>query len=248
MKNKTNIDSQIFDPLPKVGKRFVRRIRKLKKLAAVIAQTELSLALKIAAFALHRQIVIRPRIRLSIILILSLALTFLASSKLAYFLKQKESSIKINGQAVLVADKREEAIPPVSAEMDEQIFSVRSPFEVERPVDHGYISQGYSSYHRGSDIATDYDSPIHPLGPGTVEFAGSLLDGRGNVVIIDHGDGLKSLYAHMNKIYAGVGNKVDKKAVLGTVGLTGRTTGPHVHLEVYDQGVATDPSSVLPQQ
>ena len=79
-----------------------------------------------------------------------------------------------------------------------------------------------------------------------IEFAGRVFDGKGNIVVIDHGDGLKSLYAHMGKIEVGVGNTVDTKTAIGTVGLTGHTTGPHVHLEIYDHDVAVNPASVLP--
>ena len=89
-------------------------------------------------------------------------------------------------------------------------------------------------------------SPIHPLGSGIVEFAGKLVDGKGNVVIVDHGDGLKSLYAHMGRIDVGVGNMVNSSMTIGTVGLTGHTTGPHVHLEIYDNSLMIDPASVLP--
>ncbi len=65
-------------------------------------------------------------------------------------------------------------------------------------------------------------------------------------MIVDHGDGLKSLYAHMNRIDVGVGNMVNASMIIGTVGLTGRTTGPHVHIEIIDNGIQVDPASVLP--
>src|SRR3990172_6140731 len=111
---------------------------------------------------------------------------------------------------------------------------------------NGHLTQGYRAYHPAYDIATALGSPIRPLGAGRVEFAGSVTGGKGNIVIVDHGDGLKSLYAHMGNIHVGVGNEVNPETPLGTVGMTGRTTGPHVHLEIYDKGVAVNPSSILP--
>ena len=74
-----------------------------------------------------------------------------------------------------------------------------------------------------------------------------VTGGKGNIVIVDHGDGLKSLYAHMGNIYVSVGNEVNPETPLGTVGMTGRTTGPHVHLEIYDKDVAVNPGSILPE-
>ena len=109
----------------------------------------------------------------------------------------------------------------------------------------GHISQGFRNYHRALDITSPLGTPIKPVGAGVVEFAGFTKDGKGNIVIVDHGDGLKTLYAHMGKIYVGVGNQVTTEDVLGTVGLTGRTTGPHVHFEVYDRGFAVNPQNLL---
>ena len=66
------------------------------------------------------------------------------------------------------------------------------------------------------------------------------------MVVVDHGEGLKSLYAHMGQIQVGVGNEVNSDTVLGKVGLTGRTTGAHVHVELYDNNIAVDPAKILP--
>src|SRR3989338_6115600 len=76
------------------------------------------------------------------------------------------------------------------------------------------------------------------LGRGQVEYTGYMVDGHGYTVVVDHGDGLKSLYAHMGKINVGTGNEVDSSTSVGSVGLTGRTTGAHLHLEINDNGIA----------
>lgn len=227
-------------------KKIKRKIKKIAKNLKALARLEASLAIRLAVKFLHFQLKIRPRIRLFTKVLLILALAFLASHQAVAYLKPKEAKIKINGQPILVADINESTEPKPEAGINFAIGSRRSPFEFKRPVEAGYLSQGYSSYHRAFDIATDFGSPIHPLGPGIVEFAGRLVDGKGNVVMVDHGDGLKSLYAHMGKIDVGVGNMVNAAMTIGTVGLTGRTTGPHVHLEIIDNGIQINPASVLP--
>src|SRR3990167_4586596 len=190
------------------------------------------------------QLAIRPRIRLILRVIPVLAVTFILTSQAVAYLEPKKAEVKINGQNILVADKTNESTK-AEIEVSYNVASKRSPFDFKYPVD-GHLTQGYRAYHPAFDIATAFGTPIRPLGAGRVEFAGSVTGGKGNIVIVDHGDGLKSLYAHMGNIYVGVGNEVNPETPLGTVGMTGRTTGPHVHLEIYDKGVAVNPSSILP--
>ncbi len=194
---------------------------------------------------LKKQIRSRPRIRFVLVLIAILGVAYLASSKVITMLSPKEAEIRIKSQPLLVAVSTEQP-ENTDLEIGQTVSSKRSPFEFQRPVE-GYISQGYNFYHRANDIATSLGTSIHPLGSGVVEFAGRVNDGKGNIVVINHGDGLKSLYAHMGKINVGAGNLVDAKSVIGTVGLTGLTTGAHVHLEIYDNDNLINPSSVLPQ-
>ena len=227
-------------------KKLKLKIKKIARNLKALARLEASLAIKLAVKFLHFQLKIRPRARLFSKFILVLTIAFLASHQAVAYLKPKEAEIKINGQPILVADSKEATEPKDETGIDFAISSRRSPFEFKKPVEAGYLSQGYSSYHRANDIATDFGSPIRPLGPGIVESAGRLTDGKGNVVMVDHGDGLKSLYAHMDRIDVGVGNMVNANMTIGTVGLTGRTTGPHVHVEIYDNGVQIDPAAVLP--
>ncbi len=189
------------------------------------------------------QLKIRPRIRLFSKLILILFIAFVATSQAKAYLRPKKAQIKINGQAILVAQNAPDRDnSPV--EIKQSVVGRRSPFDYKKPVD-GYISQGYSAYHRANDIAAPFGAPIHSIGSGVVEFAGFANDGYGNEIIIDHGDGLKSVYAHMNQIKVGVGNMVGDSTTVGTIGLTGRTTGPHVHLEVLDNGVQIDPGEII---
>lgn len=188
---------------------------------------------------------LRPRIKLVIvtklILIILLVLTTIGVNKL----EAKKPDIKVNGQAVLVAENLEPN--DEEAQFDAEVFYKESPLDFIMPVD-GYISQSYRGYHRAIDIATGrLGVPIRSLGKGKVEFAGYMADGKGNVVIVNHGDNLKSLYAHLGKIMVNSGDNVDSRIAIGTVGLTGRTTGAHVHLEIYDNDIAVDPEKVLPE-
>lgn len=226
-----------------------RKFKKIRKGLLTLAKLEAHTALKLLAAFLHLQIKIRPRLRLISKILPVMIVIFALTSEAVAYLRPKEAEVKINGQAILVAqDKEEAADPQVELTLDQNIAARRSPFDFVRPVDGGYLSQGYSAYHQAYDIATDLGAPIHPLGAGIIDFAGRVADGKGNIVIIDHGDGLKSLYAHMGKVSVGVGNMVNSKTEIGTVGLTGRTTGPHVHLEIFDRGRQIDPASVLPDE
>lgn len=220
----------------KKQKLFKARVKKFK---AALKQFRLKSAYKLVT----TQYRIRPRARLLAKVLIILALAFLASSKAVAYIEPKEAEVKINGEAILVAKEK----TPVAAtpEIAQNIGALRSPFEFDMPI-NGHVSQGYTRYHRALDITSPLGTPIKPIGPGIVEFAGYMSDGKGNVVIVDHGDNLKTLYAHMGKIEVGAGNMVNPTAEVGTVGLTGRTTGPHVHFEVYDQGVAVNPKNLLP--
>lgn len=103
---------------------------------------------------------------------------------------------------------------------------------------------GRSQNHKGIDIAAPKGAPIQPLRPGIVSSAGRR-GGFGNVVVIDHGDGLTSLYAHCDKLKVKAGDRVDRGDIIATVGSTGRSTGPHLHLEVHRDGRAIDPAQSL---
>lgn len=200
-------------------------------------------ALRLGFRFTHNQIKIRPRARLFSKFIVVLALMFAVASPAAGYLNARRADVVIAGHKILVAQAAEAPAPEIN--IDQEISAHKSPFEFYKPVD-GYISQGFNSYHRANDIAAPFGSPIHPIGEGTVIFAGMVYDGHGNMVIIDHGDDLKSSYAHMGRIDVGVGNKVDSKTQIGTVGLTGHTTGAHVHMEIIDNDTFVDPSGILP--
>ncbi len=100
------------------------------------------------------------------------------------------------------------------------------------------------NFHRGIDLANKEGTAIHAAGTGVVTFAG-WNDSYGNIVVISHGYGYKSVYAHLSKISVEVGTKVNKGDVIAKMGGTGKSTGTHLHFEVHFEGVQIDPMKVL---
>lgn len=101
---------------------------------------------------------------------------------------------------------------------------------------------GGAAFHAGIDFKGPSGAPIFAAARGVVSFAG-IRQGYGNCVEISHGNGLMTRYAHMSRIAASVGDKVDPGEVIGAIGNTGRSTGPHLHFEVriHDQAVNPRP-------
>lgn len=100
--------------------------------------------------------------------------------------------------------------------------------------------------HSGLDIAAPEGTPIKSAAAGTVIESGDFFF-SGNMVYIDHGQGLISLYAHMHTIDVNTGDRVRKGQVIGTVGETGRVTGPHLHMAVIANQTLVDPLLFMPQ-
>ncbi len=103
-----------------------------------------------------------------------------------------------------------------------------------------YNQQPPSSYHAGVDLRGGVGTPIAAAQRGQVLMA-EAAQVRGNVVVIDHGMGVHTLYAHMNEIWVEPGQMVERGEIIGTVGSTGLVTGPHLHWELRVGGVAVNP-------
>lgn len=95
-------------------------------------------------------------------------------------------------------------------------------------------------FHAGMDFTAPIGTKIFATGNGTVTYA-SWKQGYGNCVIINHGYGYETLYAHMSAIKVRVGQKVKRKDVIGLIGNTGKSTGPHLHYEVHVKGKPVNP-------
>ena len=103
---------------------------------------------------------------------------------------------------------------------------------------------GEQRAHQGIDVDADFGTPIRAMTSGSVTFAGEQ-GGYGNLVVIDHGGGWETRYAHEEMVLVSVGDEVRPGDVIGTVGSTGRSTGPHLHFEIRKDGQAVDPTPYL---
>jgi len=118
----------------------------------------------------------------------------------------------------------------------------------------GEISSGFGArndpfteelaLHSGVDLRGEKGSDVHATAPGIVVFAGPR-GAYGNTVEVDHGYGIRTRYAHLSKIVVAAGAKLDKGSVLGKLGSTGRSTGPHVHYEVWYDDAVRDPEKFI---
>lgn len=127
---------------------------------------------------------------------------------------------------------------------------VPSAREVVPPVPGGRISQPFriaagGEGHAGLDIAAPLGTPVWAIASGVVRFAGRVADGA-VVVRVEHADGSEALYGHLDPaLPVRVGERVAAGEPIGRIGLTGRTTGPHVHLELRSDGRPIDPQPIL---
>ncbi len=114
---------------------------------------------------------------------------------------------------------------------------------VSGPVTSGFGSR-WGRMHEGVDIAVGEGTPVHAAAAGTVIYAG-WMGGYGNLVVVDHGNGLSTAYAHNSSLSVSVGQSVAAGELVSYSGNTGNSTGPHVHFEVRVNGSAVDPLGYL---
>ena len=154
------------------------------------------------------------------------------SLRVAY---QQKSYMEIGN---MVKDKQKllAAIPAIQPVNNKDLTRIGSGF--------GYrIDPVYkvTKFHAGLDFTSPQGTPIYATADGVVKEAGYNEGGYGNHVIINHGYGYETLYGHMYRIKAKVGNHVKRGEVIGYVGNTGKSTGPHCHYEVHRIGQHVDP-------
>jgi murein DD-endopeptidase MepM/ murein hydrolase activator NlpD len=115
------------------------------------------------------------------------------------------------------------------------------------PAGNHYLSgNDYWSGHLGIDIAAGEGAPVYAADSGVVVFSGWATGGYGYMIMIDHGNGYQTLYAHMSSTAAGCGRSVSQGGIIGYSGSTGNSTGAHLHFEVRYEGGFTNPWYVLP--
>ena len=130
------------------------------------------------------------------------------------------------------------AVPPILPKQGS--YRMASPF--------GYRTDpvyGGTRFHAGQDFAADVGYPVYVTGDGVVEKVNYGFTGYGNEIIIDHGFGYKTRYAHLSRIDVAKGMKVLRGDQIGAVGKTGKATGPHLHYEVIYRGNAINPYSYM---
>jgi murein DD-endopeptidase MepM/ murein hydrolase activator NlpD len=111
---------------------------------------------------------------------------------------------------------------------------------------HWVGGNNYAPWHPGIDIAAKLGDPIYAADNGIVIYAGWNNWGYGNLVVIDHGNGWQTYYAHNSEIYVGCGQNVFQGSVIAAAGSTGHSTGPHLHFETRFNGTIPNPFNVLP--
>ena len=156
-------------------------------------------------------------------------------------------------EPVPAADAFDQSIAELDDALDQlqRVASVTKALPLERPMPARMISStfgvrtdpflGRSAFHSGIDFAEPRGSDVRATAPGKVIKAGPF-GGYGNMVEIDHGDGITTRYGHMSKIAVEVGQTVGRGERVGAVGSTGRSTGPHLHYEVRRNDKAVDPA------
>ena len=140
-------------------------------------------------------------------------------------------SALIKGQDAKLA-----CIPAIQPVSNKQLSRVASGYGMR--IDPVY---GTPKMHKGLDFTAPQGTPIYATGNGVVKIAGTSSGGYGNHVIINHGYGYETVYGHMVKIKVTTGQKIKRGEVIGWVGSTGKSTGPHCHYEVHINGDVVDP-------
>lgn len=132
--------------------------------------------------------------------------------------------------------------PTVSADVVQLITEKSAQY----PTAAVKISQGYRFFHPAIDFDAETGDPVYPVKPGVVEAVQFSRYAYGNAILLNHGNQITSLYAHLSKINVIEGQEVTLVTEIGRVGSTGRSTGSHLHLEIRDHNLPINPLTVLP--
>lgn len=148
-----------------------------------------------------------------------------------------------------LSKKLEDEIRKIQEQQRNKVYSGSFIWPVNGSLTSGFGMRlhpilGTYRMHTGIDISAPLGTPVKAAQSGTVIMAG-WLGGYGNCIVIDHGGGISTLYAHLSTIEVSLGASVEKGSVIGRVGSTGLSTGPHLHFEVRKDGVPQNPLNYL---
>ncbi|HXK02525.1 MAG TPA: M23 family metallopeptidase [Verrucomicrobiae bacterium] len=137
-----------------------------------------------------------------------------------------------------------------SRRLQPQVKATPSDWPIEGRLMSGFATRtdpfsGEGAFHKGVDISAPTGTPVHPAAEGVVVLAEMVGGGYGRLVIIDHGGGVQTYYAHLSKIAVHTGQEVHRGDLVGAVGSSGRTTAPHLHYEVRVNGEPRNPVRFL---
>lgn len=133
-----------------------------------------------------------------------------------------------------------------AATVQKPVIDATTKASIQKPIDFVSESRGFSWFHTGADLTAPIGTPIKPIMVGTVRAVNQDLLGYGNHIIITHEEGFESLYGHLSKINVTLGQKVDLNTIIGESGSTGFSTGPHLHLEIHQNGQLVNPADIVP--
>lgn len=222
------IMNKLFPKLP-INKRAIRRIKKrsLVRLDSFFAELEAIANIRSGNKASRIIRKILERVNIKTILGGNIALLMITSSILG-----------TGAQDLGKFEAESRLLPELQAKLTTQI---KLRFPLERVV----LNQRFSIFHRGVDLDGEIGNPIYPIMNGVVESHEYGKFGYGNNILVNHQNGFKSRYAHLSKIEVKDGQEVTTGTVLGRVGSTGHSTGPHLHLEIYHDTQTLNPLTVL---
>lgn len=158
----------------------------------------------------------------------------LTASAIEHKTRALESSLRAY-ETILRARQMMPSLWPVEGNLTDRFGGRRDPF-----------GSGVAEFHAGQDIAAVWGTPVVAAASGKVSFAG-WQSGYGQIVIIDHGDGLSTRYGHLSETLVQAGETIERGRAVGRVGSTGRSTGPHLHYEVRINEKAVNPLQYLPR-
>lgn len=159
---------------------------------------------------------------------------------------EEERIAKENARKAYIASRSKSLATTTTAAPSGNLNGMQLSIPVTGSISSRFGSRGASrsTIHTGLDISSPNGTGIRPISAGTVTYS-AYKGSYGNLIIIDHGNGVQSYYAHCSALYVSVGQSVDTSTTIGAVGSTGNSTGPHLHLEIRIGGEPVNPQNYL---